>query len=332
MPEIVITGGAGFIGSNLTIRLVNAGNRVIVVDNLSFGSLSNLDSVINDPDLKFIKADICRPGVLENACREADVIVHLAAYKIPRYGNALKTLNINNDGTKFVLEQAAKYRLKAVIASTSDVYGKNAGPPFKETDDLVLGPPHIRRWAYAVSKAFDEQLALAFYNERELPVVLLRFFGSYGPHNHRSWWGGPQAVFIEQALKNEPLTVHGDGRQTRSFCYVSDTVEGIVKAIESREAVGKIINVGSDEEIDINSLAQKIIKLTGSKSEIEYVPYKRLGGDYEDVRRRFPDLTRARQILDFEPKVPLNEGLGITIQWQKKMMLAKAESHEYWEE
>ena len=176
MPKIVITGGAGFIGSHLTERMLKSGWQAVVVDDLSHGNIANLKAVIDNDKFTFIESDIRIPGVLENACREADCIVHLAAYKIPRYGNALKTLNVNNEGTKAVLETAAEHNIKAVIASTSDVYGKNARPPFSENDDLVMGPPHIRRWAYAISKAFDEQLAMAYYNERELPVVILRFF------------------------------------------------------------------------------------------------------------------------------------------------------------
>jgi UDP-glucose 4-epimerase len=178
----------------------------------------------------------------------------------------------------------------------------------------------VRRWAYAASKIFDEHLALAYSVERELPVVILRFFGSYGPGNHRSWWGGPQAVFIEQALRDLSITVHGDGRQTRSFCYVSDTVSGIASALESDKANGQIINVGSSEEIEIIELARKIISMTGSKSKIEFVPYESFGGGYEDVRRRVPDLHKADSILGFKTKVSLAEGLQRTINWHKQYL------------
>jgi UDP-glucose 4-epimerase len=320
MPKIVITGGAGFIGSHLAERMVRAGWQVVAIDDLSYGSLSNLKPVIDNDRFTFIKSDICRPGILESACENSDCIVHLAAYKIPRYGNALKTLNVNNEGTKVVLEQAAELKIKVIIASTSDVYGKNAKHPFNENDDLVVGAPHVRRWAYAVSKAFDEQLAIAYYNEQGLPVIVLRFFGSYGPHNHRSWWGGPQAVFIEQALRNEALTVHGDGEQTRSFCYVSDTVNGIVRAIESKKAIGHVINIGSNEEVSIITLGKKIIDLTDSKSEIEFISYEQFGGHYEDVKRRVPDLSKAEEILGFEPKISLGDGLIETIRWHRGML------------
>lgn len=318
MPKVVITGGAGFIGSNLAVELINSGRQVTVIDNLSHGSRSNLESVMTDPGLTFIEADIRRPGVMSEACQGAECIIHLAAYKIPRYGGALETLNVNNEGTKTVLESASKSKIKTILASTSDVYGKNHNPPFKESDDLVMGPPYIRRWAYAVSKAFDEQLAMAYFSEKELPIVILRFFGSYGPHNNRSWWGGPQAVFIEQALQNKPLTVHGDGRQTRSFCYVSDTVKGIIKAMESDKVDGEVINIGSDQEISIRELAEMIIEMTGSKSVIEYISYENFGGHYEDVRNRVPDPAKARQLLGFQPEVTLSEGLKKTITWHKR--------------
>ena len=324
MSKVVITGGAGFIGSNLSERMSGLGWEVTVVDDLSFGSLSNLKKVIDKKNFLFIKSDICLPGVLEKACNNANCIIHLAAYKIPRYGNALKTMNINNEGTRLVLECASKRKIKTIVASTSDVYGKNPNPPFAENDDIVIGPPFIRRWAYAVSKAFDEQLAMAFYHERELPAAIIRFFGSYGPHNHRSWWGGPQAVFIEQALNNRPLTVHGDGRQTRSFCYISDTVDGIINVVESDKSIGQTLNIGSAEEVDIITLARKTIELTGSKSEIEFIPYEHFGGNYEDVRRRVPDLSKAKRLFGFEPKISLEEGLKKTINWHKEFHLDQA--------
>lgn len=318
MPRVVITGGAGFIGSNLAEKLINSGYRVTVIDNLSHGSKANLDTVITDPNMEFIESDIRKPGIMAEICRDTDCIVHLAAYKIPRYGGALETLQINSDCTKIVFEAASQYNIKTILASTSDVYGKNPDPPFKESDNLVLGAPYIKRWAYAISKAFDEQLGMAYFTEKELPVVILRFFGSYGPRNNRTWWGGPQAVFIEQALQNKPLTVHGDGRQTRSFCYISDTVNGIVGAMESDKAAGEVINIGADQETGIGELAQIIIDMTNSESTIEYIPYENFAGRYEDVRNRVPDLAKAGQLLGFQPKISLKEGLQKTIAWHKR--------------
>jgi UDP-glucose 4-epimerase len=318
MTKVVITGGAGFIGSNLAIKLINSGHEVTAIDDLSFGNPVNLEDISSDSKFTFVKADVRDKAAIEAAVKGAQAIVHLAAYKIPRYGGALATLNINNEGTKTVLEIASQSKIKTLIASTSDVYGKNPDPPFKEGDNLVLGSPYVRRWAYAVSKAFDEQLAMAYSAEKELPVVIMRFFGSYGPRNHRSWWGGPQAVFIEQALQNKPLTVHGDGRQTRSFCFVSDTVDGIIAAIDSDRINNEVVNIGSDDEISIENLARTVIDLTGASSTVEYIPYENFGGRYEDVRNRVPDLAKAKMILNFEPKIDLRQGLERTIAWHKR--------------
>jgi UDP-glucose 4-epimerase len=318
MPKVVITGGAGFIGSNLAKYYLGRDWQVTVIDDLSHGDKNNIKEILNNPKFEFIFADIREQGIIEKACTGADYLVHLAAYKIPRYGDALKTLTVNNDGTRIVLEVASEHRIKTVIASTSDVYGKNPNPPFSETSDLVLGPSTVRRWAYAASKVFDEHLALSYYGERELPVAVLRFFGSYGPANHRSWWGGPQAVFIEQALRNLPITVHGDGKQTRSFCYISDTVVGIALALESGKANGQIINIGSTEEIEIIELARKIIAMTSSKSRIDYIAYESFGGGYEDVRRRVPDLRKANSLFGFQTKVSLADGLQRAIAWHQQ--------------
>lgn len=320
MPKVVITGGAGFIGSNLARHYISRGWDVIIIDDLSHGDKNNIKDIEQNPKFEFIYADIRTPSIVEKACQKADFLVHLAAYKIPRYGNALKTLTVNNDGTRIVLEVASSLRLKTVIASTSDVYGKNPATPFSETGDLVLGQSTVRRWAYAASKVFDEHLALSYHCERELPVAILRFFGSYGPGNHRSWWGGPQAVFIEQALRNLPVTVHGDGKQTRSFCYISDTVAGIALALESERANGQIINIGSSEEIEIVELANRIIQMTESKSEIEYITYESFGGGYEDVRRRVPDLRKANTLFGFQTKVSLADGLQRAIDWHRQFI------------
>jgi UDP-glucose 4-epimerase len=317
MQKVIVTGGAGFIGSNLAELLLKQSYDVVAIDNLSYGSIDNIKSLEEYGNFHFIQSDIRQKGLLEQVCQDAQYIIHLAAYKIPRHGNWLETLMVNNDGTKAVLECACRLGIKTVVASTSDVYGKNNKLPFTEADDLVMGSPIVRRWAYAASKVFDEQLAMAYYDEQELPVVILRFFGSYGPHNHRSWWGGPQAIFIEQALKGEPLAIHGDGKQTRSFCYVSDTIEGIKLTMESDKAIGQIINIGSAREIDILTLAQIIVKMTESKSKIQFVPYRELGKHYEDVRRRIPDLTKVKRLFGYEPKVPLEEGLKRTIKWHR---------------
>ena len=301
--KIVITGAAGFIGSHLCDALLGREYSVVGIDNLSMGSIQNIKHNLDNPRFSFVKADVRNFVKLLHICANADVIVHLAAYKIPRYGNALETLMINHEGAKNVLEIAKDLKCKVVLASTSDVYGKNPQLPFHEDGDLVIGPSNIKRWSYAVSKLFDEHLSLAYQEAYGFPVVILRFFGSYGPRHHLSWWGGPQSVFITQILNNEEVEIHGDGSQTRSFTYISDTVNGIVAAIEKQEANGEIINVGSTHEISILELAFLIKRLANTPEAIKLklVPYSSFsGGKYEDVMRRIPDISKAQKLLGFK--------------------------------
>ena len=318
-PAILVTGGAGFIGSHLCETLLEAQYTVICVDDLSTGFRENIEQLLVYPEFQFIPGDICDIKIFDNIRQQIQVIVHLAAKKIPRYGNALATLTTNNDGTKNTLEIAKKFGCRFILASTSDVYGKGK-PPFKENDDLVIGPSDIRRWSYATSKIFDEHLTMANHQENNIETVILRFFGTYGPRHHRSWWGGPQAVFIEQALKKEPFSIHGDGHQTRSFTFIADLISGIKAAIESNAAVGQIINLGSEEEISILNLAKSIGKLVNNTDnpQMLFTPYESFGGKYEDVMRRLPDITKARELLAFEPKFKLIDGLKQTIDWQRK--------------
>jgi UDP-glucose 4-epimerase len=320
---IVVTGAAGFIGSHLCDALLERGHRVVAIDNLSMGCMENIQHNLGNPRFSFFKEDVRNLGALRPLCANADVIVSLAAYKIPRYGNALDTLLINNEGAKNLLEITKDLKCKVVMASTSDVYGKNPHLPFREDSDLVLGPSDVRRWSYAVSKLFDEHLCFAYQDAYGFPVVSLRFFGSYGPRHHLSWWGGPQAVFITQILRNEEVEIHGDGSQTRSFTYISDTVSGVVAAIEREEANGKVINLGSTREISVLELAHLIKRLIGNPEplQLKFVPYSSFtGAKYEDVMRRVPDISQARQLLDFEPRVALEEGLSRTIAWQKETL------------
>jgi UDP-glucose 4-epimerase len=249
----------------------------------------------------------------------ADIIVHLAAYKIPRYGNALSTLQVNTRGTRIVLDVAEKTGAKFVLASTSDVFGKNPMLPFKETSDLYLGAPGVKRWAYAISKLYDEHLCLAKAAEKGVRVSVLRYFGGYGPRQNLSWWGGPQSVFINQVLENQPLTVHGDGLQTRTFTFVDDMVTGTVRAMESENANGEIFNIGAEHPVTILELAQKVWKLMcpDIPPNITRVPYTTFGR-YEDVRHRVPDTEKAKSLLDFQAKITLDEGLPVTIAWHKE--------------
>jgi len=322
---IGITGVAGFIGSNLADELIAGGCDVIGVDNLSMGSIRNVEHHLGSSRFRFHQIDVRDLAALREAFARADRIVHLAAFKIPRYGNAIETLEVNNVGGKNVLEVARDGQRRVVLASTSDVYGKNAALPFAETSDSVIGPSTIARWSYAVSKLFDEHLALAYQASYGVPVTILRFFGSYGPRQHLSWWGGPQAVFISAILKDEPVEIHGDGSQTRSFTYISDLIDGIVRAIHYERDPASIFNLGNTTEISIKELAQVIWELCGAQRELKLkiIPYSSLGR-YEDVRRRVPDITKARQVLGFEPKVDLREGLERTIAWQRKAMSVTA--------
>jgi len=319
--KILITGAAGFIGSHLTERLLEHGYAVVGLDNLSYGFLQNLSSVLNRPGFEFIQGDIRDLDLLRKIGRGADGMVHLAAYKIPRYGNALETLDVNAKGTENVLIVAQETGCKVVFASTSDVYGKNPNLPFSEGNDLYMGAPVVRRWSYAVSKILGEHLCFLYHQEHGVPVTILRYFGSYGPRQNLTWWGGPQSIFIGCALRKEPMPIHGDGLQTRSFSFVKDTVEGTLKALESEEAVGRVINLGNTEEIAILDLGKKIWRLIRGPEapRIDYIPYRQFPGRYEDVRRRIPDIRLAREILRFVPRTSLEEGLLRTIEWQKQI-------------
>lgn len=316
--RILITGAAGFIGSNLSGELLSRGHEVVGFDNLSQGSLLNLRSVESNPSFELREADIRDERAMREAADGCDVIVHLAAYKIPRYSDAYETLMINGLGSEIVAQTAARTGAKIVAASTSDVYGKNPQLPFSEEMDSVIGSPQVKRWAYAVSKMFEEQLLLACHERFGVDVVLLRLFGGYGPNQNRTWWGGPQAVFVEKALDGEPLPIHGTGVQTRSFTYVADHVAGIAAAIESTRADNLVVNLGAVEEITIRDLGELIWRLVHgeeSPARIELIPYESFG-NYEDVARRVPDIGRARELLGFEPKVDLETGLTRTIEWQ----------------
>lgn len=323
--RVLVTGGAGFLGSNLVGKLLSENHDVVAIDNLSMGRLENLAPYQDDSRFSFVQDDVTNPEIFANLDDNFDCIVHLAAFKIPRYGKALDTLQINYRGTECVLDYARKLNCKCVLASTSDVYGRNPDIPFSEEHtDSVIGSSKAPRWAYAVSKLFDEHLALAYQDAYGFPVTLLRFFGSYGPNQHLSWWGGPQSVFINAVLRDEVIPVHGDGSQTRSFTYVSDTVAGIYASVVREEANGEIINIGATTEITILTLAEKIKALSGTPGElkVEFIPYESFtGSKYQDVMRRVPDTTLCKKLLGVEAKVSLDDGLSRTIEWQRQVTL-----------
>jgi UDP-glucose 4-epimerase len=318
MARIIVTGAAGFIGSNLSKRLLAEGHQVIGIDNLSFGNTGNLKDCLTSRAFSFIEADIRRCATLDAV--HGDVVVHLASQKIPRYTNALVTLDDNAVMTECVVEKCLKDRIKLVFASTSDIYGKNPEVPYHEQSNIVLGPTTVKRWAYALSKIHSEHYIIAQQAEHGLEYTIMRFFGSYGPNQNRTWWGGPQAVFIQNILEGKPLELHGDGCQTRTFTYVDDTVEGIVKCIFKAEASNEIFNIANhaNEEIAIKDLAVliwKLMKGPAGKPDIMYIPYETFG-QYEDVRRRVPDIKKIVDRLGFNPGFSLEEGLARTVAWQ----------------
>lgn len=316
--EVVITGVSGFIGSNLAKRLLKEGYTVVGIDDLSQGDPLNMNEFAEHPRFKFIKGDVLNQEFLVNVCRHSKTIYHLAAFKIPRYGNAYETLHINAIGTENAIEAAVLNNAHLIFSSTSDVYGKNPNVPFSEEHDLVIGPPNVKRWAYALSKAFDEQMCFAEAERRGLQFSIVRFFGGYGPNQNLTWWGGPQSVFINHVLEQKPIPVHGEGLQTRSFTYVDDHVEGLMRVMKVEKSRGEVFNLGNDREITIVDLAKMIWQMIrpGTEPQIEFIPYSSFG-KYEDVMRRVPDITKSKQILGFEASWSLEKGLPITIEWQK---------------
>ena len=245
-----------------------------------------------------------------------DAVAHLAAEKIPRYGGALQTLESNVAGAHAACEVALALDALVIVTSTSDVYG-NATPPFAEDDHVVIGPSTTRRWAYAVSKLYDEHIALAMAEEKGLRPVILRLFNVYGPRNHPTWWGGPVTAFTEALLDGEIMDLHGDGRQVRTFTYVTDTVDGFVKALDTPEAVGEILNIGGDEPITMIRLATAVQEALGIGGPLraKLLPYEKIGGRYQDVRCRIPDTEKAARVLGFNAEVGLADGLASSIAW-----------------
>ena len=319
--KVALTGAAGFIGSNLAERLVARGDEVHGIDDLSHGSLENLAALAGHPRFRLAQASILDAGAMDAVADGADVVVHLAAGKIPRYGDAMDTLVTNGEGGLRVLRACRDRKVRRmVLASTSDCYGRNPEVPFSEDSASVIGSPRVRRWSYAVSKMFEEQALFAFTERHGLEGVALRLFGGYGPRQNLTWWGGPQSVFIGAALKGQPLEVHGSGLQTRSFTYVDDLVDAFVRAVDVPAAAGEMINVGSDREITILDLARLVWRLVREdEPKIALVPFASFGR-YEDVERRVPDNRKAARLLGHVPAVTLEGGLPRTIAWQREAM------------
>jgi UDP-glucose 4-epimerase len=314
MKHVLITGGAGFIGSHLVERLLRDGKHVVVVDDLSTGSLDNLFAVGKRPALRVVTAKISDCGELPDLVASAESIYHLAAavgveLVVKRPIHVIET---NLHETEVLLEAAAEKQVPVLVASTSEVYGKSQRPTFSEDDDLLIGPPHQSRWSYACSKLVDEFLALAFAKERGLPVVIARLFNTVGPRQ-TGRYGMVLPRFIAAAKTDTSLKVYGDGQQSRCFCYVHDTVEALVRLQNSSAARGEVFNVGSTEEISILDLAKLVIETLGSKSSIELIPYSQAyEPGFDDMRRRKPSVEKLAQMTGFQPKTTLQEIVRLT--------------------
>jgi UDP-glucose 4-epimerase len=321
LPATVgVTGAAGFVGANLVERLLDEGCKVIGVDDFSMSGPENLRGILGRPGFELLEYDCRDSARLARDFKDVGGIMHLAACKIPRFGGALNTMHVNVDGSQAAFDVALELDVPIVFTSTSDVYG-NAETPFREDGEIVLGPPTSRRWSYAASKYFDEHLALRMHEERGLKVSILRLFNAYGARNHPSWWGGPLAVFLEDLLDGKEMEIHGDGRQVRSFTYVSDTVDGFVRALATPEAIGEVINIANEEPVQIIDLAQTVQTAMGFDGPLraKIVSYESMGGNYQDVKIRVPSTEKAQRILGFKARVRLEQGLQKTIAWHKSL-------------
>lgn len=315
----LITGGAGFIASHLAELLLARGKRVLALDNLSTGRMSNIAHLLDHPDFQFCRADVMNDVVLDRLASESSVIVHLAASvgveKIVQ--SPAETIQNNVKGTEVVLEAALRYNCRVLIASTSEVYGKGSKIPFHEEDDVLLGPTSKGRWSYAASKMVDEFLGIAYHHEYGLDVVVVRFFNTVGPRQ-TGQYGMVIPRFVGRALRNEPLQVYGDGQQSRCFCDVGDVVIAVADLCERTDVKGTVLNIGGGQEITIADLAKKIKKMTGSKSPISLLPYDQAyAPGFEDMQRRVPDTTRLRKLTGWKPKITLEK----TLQRVRKQLL-----------
>lgn len=309
MTHYLITGGAGFIGSHLAERLLGDGHQVTAIDNLSTGSLANMAPLDGHPGFKLVVDSVTNELVLDRLASQAEVIVHLAAVVGVQLvvESPVQTIHTNVGGTEAVLRAARRYRVKTLLASTSEVYGKGVRLPFGEEDDVRLGATSRSRWAYAASKMVDEFLGLAYHQEYELPVVIVRLFNTVGPRQTGSY-GMVMPRFVGAALLGQPLQVYGDGSQTRCFCHVNDAVRAIRALAEEPRAVGQVLNVGANQEISILALAQRVIELLSSRSQIVSVPYhEAYGAGFEDMARRVPDTTRIQQLIGWQPVHSLDD-------------------------
>lgn len=318
--NILITGGAGFIGSYLAEYLLKQGDSVTIIDNLSTGRLANIKEIYNQDKMEIHIDTIFNHELMDKLVKKCDHIYHLAAAVGVQFiiDNPVQTIETNVSGMKIVIQLANKYKKKLFIASTSEVYGKANSLPFKEDADRVYGSTGIRRWSYAESKAIDEFFALAYWHEKKLPVVIGRLFNTIGPRQ-TGQYGMVVPRFVQQALLHHPITVYGDGKQSRCFCYVGDVIKAMVKLMNEEKCIGQIYNIGSDKEITILDLAHKIKKLTNSNSQVKIIPYDEAYEEgFEDMRKRVPDLSKIKHDIGYEPKIELDEILLEIIEYYKK--------------
>ena len=315
--RVLVTGGAGYIGSHVVDRLLERGQSVTVLDNFSTGNPANLHQHEGSPDLVVQPGDVLDADLVDELISDHDTVYHLAAAVGVTYivQDPVGTMLTNVRGTENVLASAHRHDARIVVASTSEIYGRSDQIPFREDGDRVLGPTWVHRWSYSTAKAIDEHLAFA-YADRGLKVSIVRYFNSYGPRIDQRGYGSVIARFAAQALAGEPLTVHGDGLQTRCFTHVSDTVRGTLLAAEQDQAVGKVFNIGSPHEVTVRDLAERIREGLGSASAIALVPYETYyPRGFQDTRRRVPDVNLAKETLGFEARMPLDEGLAGTLEW-----------------
>jgi UDP-glucose 4-epimerase len=320
--KVLVTGIAGMIGSHLLDKLIESNYyEIIGIDNLSFGKTENIEHHFSNSNFKFFKVDVLDFDALKTISKDVDIIVHLAAVKkIGKSESSLPTLMVNTEGTENIFEIAKTWKSKVIFASTSDVYGMSTDLPFKENGDILLGPSMVKRWSYAVSKLYSEQIAFGYYEEFGIPIVVIRYFGGFSPRSSFEWSGGHIPIFINAILNDKEVIIHGDGKQTRSMAFVSDLVDGTLAAMESEKAIGEIINLGNDEEMSVLDCAHLIHRIanTGKELKLKFVPLKEIFGDYKDITRRIPDLTKAKKILNYAPKVKIEEAIKLTIDIVKK--------------
>jgi len=316
----LITGGAGFIGSHLAERLLRDGHEVAVLDNLSTGSIDNISHLKTTPGFSYAIDSVTNESLLAEMIDRSDVVFHLAAAVGVKLivEQPVHTIETNVHGTEVVLKHANKKKKLVFIASTSEVYGKSTDVPFREGAELVLGATVKHRWAYACSKLIDEFLALAYWKERKLPVIIVRLFNTVGPRQ-TGQYGMVLPTFVRQALAGHPITIFGDGKQTRSFTFVGDVVDALIKLTNEPRAIGGVFNVGNTDEVSIRELAERVKTLSGSQSTIQYVPYdEAYEAGFEDMPRRLPDISKIRALVGYEPKLELNDIIRTVIDYVRQ--------------